>query len=397
MVSRKKQRLIQILTIIAILLSVVFTGRGLFLLGVHNEKPNDLALRWRELRYVQKGVNPYDLSDFLFRKETGLPPVDKPVKIDPELGGTSIASGYPPWAFLWSAIFIPPVGWTFARLWFFGVNLAALTVIAIFAWKILKNGKPLERLFVVSCVLSANSIGTTFGNGQWGIILCALLILITYSLRQKKTTFPGFMYAVVLLKPTFGFAFAPLFARNRSWISFVLAGLLTTSAWILVTGHVGSRPIEMLHQMLDQTAKWKDCSYSIPDAVVAIGLPRSLVVLGCLGAGVIIAWRMVTIGPDDPTYQLAVCGTIARIFSYHQLYDNVLIIFLVAAIAKLFLERDKLSDIFVMLAVLISIWIPGRFTSVPLIQIFQLVSWAGGLFWLANRLKKNPSAPISLY
>ncbi len=66
-------KLILDLTILSLLAGFVFTGRGLFILGVSDAKPSDLALRWREVMYVQQGINPYDISDYLYREEKGLP------------------------------------------------------------------------------------------------------------------------------------------------------------------------------------------------------------------------------------------------------------------------------------------------------------------------------------
>lgn len=376
------ERIVTLMMIIAIILGTLFTGRGLYLLGIAEEKPNDLALRWREVKYVSSGINPYDISDYLYHKENALPLPARPARIDPQLGGTPVASGYPPWAFFWSFPFIPPVDWGYARAWFFGLNVVSLAFLGIYAWRGTVSCSPMQRLFPVACVFSMNAIGTTLGNGQWGIILCALLATTSLSLHRGATTIPALIYAASLLKPTFGFTHAAVFLRRNSWRALLLAGLFTASSWLAVSWHVGISPLDMLHQMLEQTTRWNDVSYSIPDALAGIGAPRNLAMLGCLATGVVSAACILGMKPRETLYELAVCATLARVMAYHQLYDNVLIVFLVIAIARLAIQRAKMVDFAVLFALLVSVWIPGRFTSLFAIQAYQIVAWLCALGWL---------------
>ncbi len=383
------ERIITLMMIIALILGTLFTGRGLYLLGIAEEKPNDLALRWREVKYVSSGTNPYDISDYLYRKENTLPLPARPARIDPQLGGTPVASGYPPWAFFWSFPFIPPVDWGYARAWFFGLNVISLAFLGIYAWRGTVSYSPMQRLFPVACVFSMNAIGTTLGNGQWGIILCALLAITSLTLRRGATTFPALIYATSLLKPTFGFTHAAVFLRGNSWRALLLAGLFTASSWLAVSWHVGIDPLGMLRQMLEQTARWNDVSYSIPDTLAAIGIPRNVAMLGCLVTGVVAAACILGVRPRGHLYELAVCATLARVFAYHQLYDNVLMVFLVIAIARLTLQRARTDDFAMLSALLVSVWIPGRFTSLFAIQSFQIVVWLYALGWLMKAVSEK--------
>jgi hypothetical protein len=384
-----------ILTVIALLLGCVYTGRGLFLLGFSNTRPTDLALRWREVKYVCSGINPYDISDYLYRKENGLALPEKPPQINPELGGTSCASGYPPWAFTWSVPFIPPIEWKFARSWFFALNAASLAAIALMAWRLTPQYAPIWRLFPIACVFSMNAIGTTLGNGQWGIILCTLLALTTFLLRRSACAFPALLYAISLLKPTFGFTHAAVFLKKNNWKCFIFAGLFTAFSWMATSWHLGINPTRMLSQMLEQTTRWADVSYSIPDALPLVGIPRSAAMLGCMVAGLSGAAWLLRIDHRDPIYELAVCTTLARVFAYHQLYDNVMLVFLVMAHARHVLSSTRLSDFAILSLLLFSVWIPGRFTDLPTVQVLQIVVWLSSLGWLVmlkKSLQEKPGA-----
>src|SRR5436190_24338457 len=86
--------------------------------------------------------------------------------------------------------------------------------------------------------------------------------------------------------------------------------------------------MEMIEQMFNQSARWQDTSYCIPDALVFMRVPRSVAFLGCCGAGITLSLYCLRLEPDETTYKLAVCGALARLLTYHQGYDNVLVILL---------------------------------------------------------------------
>ncbi len=377
--------------VVATAFSLLFVGRGIYLLGLSPTKPNDLALRWREQQYIKKGDNPYDISDHLYKKKHGLQDSDKPVEIDENLGGTSIASGYPPWAFFWSNLFIPPIDWAYSRIWFFLTNIAALGVIAVYAWRAVGRSNAFHKLLAATTALSVNAIGTTLGNGQWGVVLCGLLILfLSFSSSDRKFP-PAILYAIALLKPTFSFTHVTVMFARKQWVMFLVSGILTATASALIGWHTGTNPVSMVLQMLEQTARWHDVSYSIPDALVSLGLPRSATMLSCLGAAVAISWFLVRINPSDNIFGLAVCGTVARVFSYHQLYDNVMIIFLVIAVVRSFLNQPGLTGVIFLSGTLLSVWIPGRFTNLLPVQIFQIAIWIAALGWLCYLQKQSSS------
>lgn len=272
------------------LLVPIQLGRGLFILGFATNQPLDFSLRWTEQQHTAKGTNPYDVSEHFYRLKQDLPPTSEAPRIHSETTGTWIGSGYPPWAFLWTNLFIPPLDIGIARWWFFACNLAALGVLVAFAWSVIPNGTLFQRSFVVASTLSASAIGTTLGNGQWGLILPALLILASRQLSRGRPLSAGALFAVSLLKPTFSFAHANGFLARRAWSPLALSCLLTVAAAGLVGWHLGTNPLVMIRQMLEQSARWEDFSYSIPDALVAMSLPRTPAIFACLALAGCLSW-----------------------------------------------------------------------------------------------------------
>ncbi len=370
---------------VAAFLAAVYLGRGMYHLIVKKSPPTDCFLRWRELRYAVDGQNPYDISEYVYDHTFGVPPVSpnsRPVRIDPLYGATWIGSGYPPWAFFWSALFIPPVSWPVARVWFFLMDVIALATIVVFAWRASPSDLFSHRLLLVLAVLGTSPLCSTLVNGQWGLILSAILVACV-SWKERSGRIPlGILYAIALLKPTLSFAHAGVFLSRRRYLSLVIALIATIVAAAIVGWHVATSPLEMVKQMLLQTSRWKDISYSIPDALIFIGVSRSLAFFGCLGFAAILSVVLVQGSKNTAVFEMAVCSALARLFTYHQCYDNILIVFPAIALGQLFLKRPTVGHAAVFAIFLITLWLPLRLADSRIIQGLHLVIWSSGLAWL---------------
>jgi hypothetical protein len=370
---------------VAAFFAAIYLGRGMYHLIIKKSHPTDFFLRWRELRYVAGGQNPYDISEYLYDREFGVPPAlpnSRPVNVDPVYGATWVGSGYPPWAFFWSALFIPPVSWPIARIWFFLMNVVALALIVMFAWRASPSNLFSHKLLLALTVLGASPLCSTLVNGQWGVILCAILV-ICVSQRERLGRVPlGILYAIALLKPTFSFAHASVFFNRRLYLPLMVAFIVTVAAAMIVGLHVATSPLVMVKQMLLQTSRWKDNSYSIPDVLIVAGVSRSLAFFGCLGFATILSIILVQGSKNTALFEMAVCSTLARLFTYHQSYDDMLIIFLAIALGQLFLKRPAVGHAAMFAVFLITLWLPLHLADFPIIQALHLVIWTAGLAWL---------------
>jgi len=372
-----KNKIVLALILVLAALGSINLIRGLTLLGF-SQQPTDLFLRWRENVYVSKGINPYDLSEELFQIKQGKPQSEVSGQIDPLLSATWVGSGYPPWAFLWSSIFIPPISWEISRIVFTLFSLFALAHLAIFVWRQTAGINPNLRLLVLVGISSISSIGTTLGNGQWGLILASLLIVCINSLNSNKRWIAGLSFGLTALKPTCIFAFIGVFLKKDNFGALCLAGGATLSAGILVAAYVESDIVSMLSQMMRQTSRWEDASYSLPDLLSSFGAPRGIALASCLVFGVASGAFFLSIS-NNIVYQLAVGATISRLLSYHQLYDNMLLLFLLLAIAVLSIKRPHVLYTAMSLLLWMSLALPGRITEIALVQNIQLLIWFSSL------------------
>ncbi len=386
---------------VAAFFAAIYLGRGMYHLIVKKSHPTDFFLRWRELRYVAGGQNPYDISEYLYDREFGVSPAlpnSRPVNIDPVYGATWVGSGYPPWAFFWSALFIPPVSWPVARVWFFLMNVIALLLIVMFACRAAPSNLVSHKLLLALTVLGASPLCSTLVNGQWGVILCAILV-ICVSYRERLGRVPlGILYAIALLKPTFSFAHASVFFNRRLYLSLMVAFIATVAAAMIVGRHVATSPLVMVKQMLVQTSRWKDNSYSIPDVLIFIGVTRSLAFFGCLGFATILSIVLVQGSQNAPLFEMAICSTLARLFTYHQSYDDILIVFLAIALGQLFLKRPAVGHATMFVVILTALCLPLHLADFPIIQALHLVIWTAGLAWLVyftRYAKEAKSQPVT--
>ncbi|MCI0627900.1 MAG: DUF2029 domain-containing protein [Acidobacteria bacterium] len=244
-------------------------------------------------------------------------------------------ANYPPasYALLW-----PFLGWLpvpLARwLW------AATTVVMLgwFVSLLLRESTartPLERTFVALLPLSTYATSSAIGNGQLIVyILPALIAGLTLLRRQggwHQDMLGAVLFVVALVSPTIvsPFFWVLLFVpgRMRPAMLVVLSyGLLT----LFATWFQKAPPLSVIGDWLEhgrQLAVAEGWGYAnLHSWLAAFGLqawnlPASLLVLGALGVWVYRHRRI------DLWLLLAVSAVVARIWTYHRLYNDLLILF----------------------------------------------------------------------
>jgi hypothetical protein len=157
------------------------------------------------------------------------------------------------------------------------------------------------------------------------------------------------------------------------WLTLAIASIATVGASIIIGWHIATNPLEMVKQMLLQTSRWKDGSCSIPDALIFVGISRSAAFFGCLGFATILSIVLVHGSKNTALFEMAVCATLARLFTYHQSYDDILIVFLAIALGQLFLKRPTVGNAGIFAAFLVTLWLPLRLADLVIVQGLHLV------------------------
>lgn len=247
--------------------------------------------------------------------------------------GRFIAAVYPPatYAILW-----PLLGWMSfgAARWFWALTSAG--ALAWLATLLLRHSGAqgrLERWFVVLMPLSLNSTGVCLGNGQLiihllPVILAGLILVCDPRGGWARDAAAAGLMTVGLAKPSIAapFFWVMLFAPRRlrpAVLTVLLYGLLTVGAahfqkaglfelirqWLShAPGHVADQGYADLHKWLTVLG------------LKSYALPASLIVL--IGIGI---WTY-RYRQADLWLQLAVVALVARLWTFHHQYDNMLLL-----------------------------------------------------------------------
>lgn len=245
------------------------------------------------------------------------------------------APTYPPGSYvlLW-----PFLGWmdfTSAR-WFWSVTtIGALLWLIIIIVRESRADKSLERLFLILMITSMTSTNVTIGNGQLGIhvlpmLLCGLLMFHRGQNSSFIILFGSVLILFCLVKPSISIPFSLILFRNREGLlqvvfiviiysfftffaaSFQEIGLLKlVENWLLIAKREGINAkfgYANLHQWM---------------AAIGLGDWITHASLSMLG---LLCWLLYRYRDKDIWLLMGITAIISRIWTYHALYDDILIL-----------------------------------------------------------------------
>ncbi|MEM1366880.1 MAG: glycosyltransferase family 87 protein, partial [Cyanobacteria bacterium P01_H01_bin.15] len=240
-IHRERPSILWGLGILLLLLSSLYLGKGFYQLAIANfgdglnlqRNAQDLFARWQEQYYVLQGHYPY------FVREGSL-------HVNFEIGPVK-SGGYPPWAF-WTALFlVPSWSWPATRLYFTLLNLVALGVVGVFSYRVGAAYGRSQGLLALGSVLAISANTTTLNNGQYGLVLNALLIGMYCLLEQRRGILAGLVLAIAFIKPNVsGFFLFILIAQKRlgALVAFsAYLGFASLAVWRMT----GVSPLQMIN------------------------------------------------------------------------------------------------------------------------------------------------------
>ncbi|NOT07967.1 MAG: DUF2029 domain-containing protein [Gemmatimonadales bacterium] len=299
---------------------------------------------------------------------------------------------YPPAAypFLW-----PILGWLAlppAR-WLFG-----LTAVLMLAWlarllvKASGASTRTERLLVVLVVLSLNSVGVAIGNGQLVLHLLPPTLTALFLLHDSRVgwgrdwSIAGLLL-VALVKPTLTLPFVWMaFLSSRRFRPFLLTGVLYAVVTLFASRFQHDAPMNLIRQWLAQSAEYLDGGYGdIQSGLLSLGKPawvQPAALLVLLAAG-LWAYRYRSAGL---WIQIGFGALVARMWTYHRVYDDALILLPLVALFRMAKEgRPKGADVIAALLFalgVVAMLAPARLETAPP-PLSWLFVWGHVAVWLA--------------
>jgi len=316
---------------------------------------------------------------------------------------------YPPASYV---ILWPFLGWlnfTHARwLWAFTM-IGALTWLIMIVVRESLSEKFLERLFLILLIPSMYSTSVTIGNGQLAIHILPMMLwglLMTH--RGQKAWLTDLIISIMILfclvKPSITIPFLWILLCKREGLrpammivvmyisltffaaSFQEAGFFVLmKKWLLAAKHASLNPTygyANLHQWMNSIGlgEW------IPHASLSV-----LVLLG---------WWLYHNRNRDLWVLLGVTAIVSRIWTYHALYDDILILIPMIALFRIakqgpFRGREDMRSGILLSISCFSVLSPARLLTFPspwdlLFKTGQTIIWFAILIFLAKHRTRVP-------
>jgi hypothetical protein len=250
--------------------------------------------------------------------------------------GQLLTAVYPPATFVLLWPVVGPVGFTVARwIW-------ALTTILALAWFIRLSLRaslartPRERAFLALIPLSGYATGATIGNGQLPIhllpiLLASLLLLNKEERRWRNDLLAAGLFLVALAKPSFTapFFWLVLFLPRRMRPAVIIAGGylgITIFAVMFQNESVSEMSRGFLSNfqiaLTDYTIRYSHSN--LHSWLAYFGALRWLVAASIIMIAALGLWTYIH-RRADVWVLIGVTALIARFYTYHAWYDDVLL------------------------------------------------------------------------
>jgi hypothetical protein len=260
----------------------------------------------------------------------------------------------------------------------------------------------LERLFVAFMPLSMYATGATIGNGQLIIhllpaLLLGLLLLYSRPAAWHTDLSAAFLIVLTLVKPSVS---VPFF-----WI--VLIAVRVRPAVLVALGYVGltlfamsfqdSSPSTLLRELLAQPSLGQRGQANLQAWLANLGLkewafPAAALLLAILGLWTYLHRNV------DFWLLLGVTALVARLWTYHRWYDDLLILLPMVALFRIAKTgaadgSDILAGVLLVITVL-AMLAPGGLYLFPspwntIYMTGQVIVWFAVLFFLVDRARRE--------
>ena len=313
-----------------------------------------------------------------------------------------------------------PILWLFfgwmdygtARWFWAGLNLAALTWMAYLAIRESHATSRLEAAFAVLMLLSMNGAAVGLGNGQLGLVILPFLVtgllLLCSNRGEWRTDILGaVMILVALSKPGFTapFVWLTLFLPRRVRPAVLVVGGYF-SLTLFATAFRGADLATLIRAWLANSSTIADQGYAnVYSWLAALGLQQyyaaaSLLLLAALGIWLFLNRDV------DAWVLIGVAALVSRLWMYHRIYDDVLIVLPMIALFRIVKQRaahDTISaaaGLLLGLSVFVNLFLNSWEKLRPIVSVifigahaFVWLAMLGFLLYVASR--KEPSSLLT--
>jgi hypothetical protein len=320
--------------------------------------------------------------------------------------GDVYVSGLPPWTYPLQLAAYLTGNERVARVYLAALDLLALATIGWLAATVLESPRgPSAPCLGVLSILAIGAINSTMTQGQSGLLVVACLAIVFTALGRRpglaNNLAAGVALAFAMTKPSISLPFViPLLFERRvlllaSCVTILALALLGSSWWLQLS------PLVQLAQFDRASLEVVDAGANVVLHAAVLWLhsarmARDLLMAAGLAAAALASWQL---RADRPAL-FGVLAVIARLCTYHRAYDDVLLAFLMIALARRAFSADRSRGWQLMWIVTgSSLWLPYSLYVATAPQVYQTACWiAAGtaIWWYAVKCERGESNPHSL-
>lgn len=350
----------------------------------------DLRLLWTASQYLLRGVNPFYASVYAHDIARGVTPSEMPTVLA-DIGWPEMVN-YPPTSVLTQLLIF---GWPFdvARLLYIVLTVAGVGVIAWWASRVIDAPRDV-KLLVAGMALANLGYSQTIINGNYGIIVVAALAL-AWTVRVEHPVLAGVALGVALVKPTLSVPFVLLYLAERRLMTVATSAVYLTASAALASALSGDSVPTLVAQTFEGAARFAQGGYGIRQALKAEGVGEipalALNALPFLLPFGFVLWRGYRTRAQCGLPMLALAAVVARLFTYHNSIDNVILSFLIVALASQAWTEQDTTAVVVTAAIALSVLIPFVWTNSVLGHTLLYLTWGSGALYSAWKSRRAAS------
>jgi hypothetical protein len=269
--------------------------------------------------------------------------------------------------------------------------LAGLATILLGALRIGRTAGIEPELLLPAATFAVSSTCTALGLGQNSIFVFAALMGCLLATQKGHELLSGILLGAAMVKPQIAGLFVFPFIFQLRLLPVAAAAGYSLLATMVLGLLIGMSPFALVHdwqRYVSGVHEWP--GFGPVSMLVGAGLETrtallvSALVFGGIGASLMFCWRKA-----DTLVLFAIASVAGRLGSYHQLYDNGMLLFLLLALGIDAAQKQTRLRILGFLVVGVSLWAPGRFCDWPMFQVFQILAWLFGLIVLLSGQRRN--------
>lgn len=305
----------------------------------------------------------------------------RPIETDVPAGMKVPYTVYPPYALPMFAVFFEPFGKIQGRIVIELLSLASLVAIAAYGRRLLANwGSAAAGLGAVAA-LAISGNGNAIALGQFSILCAGALLMQIISLERGRPLAAGAWWAVAMLKPQIGLAFAGLFLVRREWRGLavglaILVGLSLAACWWTEVS-----PVAVIQYWIFQANMRFAAATSMPGRIAeSLGLHHRIFHLAAALLLLVVPLMLPKKGSvvirADPLFLGGLAAILGGTVLYHLFYDNVMMFPLLFVGLSAAARRPTPGRLAIAAMLGLSLWTPQQIIGVlPLAWLVRPAAW----------------------